>query len=118
MKMNQNQNQQIKELHEMLGAQYDALWRRLGESRDPTEAATLLLEMREILHRLDLAQNLLFCQAAKELTQSMGSVRQANKKLAKAIAQAGQATKYLKASTEFLTCVDQALDLAKRLMLP
>jgi hypothetical protein len=108
-------NESIKELHETLIAQHAALADKLGEETDVNKAKAIVMEMQEVLHRIDIAQNLLFRSSSAALTKGMEKVREADTKLSQAIAAAEKVGDFVKATGEFLKVVDKALDLAKTL---
>ena len=110
-------NKEIQALHEMLLAQHAALFEKVGEEEDPASARMILTEMREILHRIDMAQNVLFAGTSAALAASVSKVRQADAKLTKAIAHAAKTSEIVKAGTDFLKGVDKALDVAKKLVI-
>jgi hypothetical protein len=106
-------NEDMKALHTLLGAQHRALFRKLGATSDPELAKQILLEMRELLHRIDVAQNLLFKEQTQALTKAMAGVASADQELTKAIKQAERAADILKGVSKFLAVVDKVLDVAK-----
>ena len=110
-----NQNQSIKQIHDMLVAQVQNLSRVLGETTDPNVAQQIFIEMQEITHRVDLSQNLLFAQGSAALTASLEPIQKANNSLTASIAGIQKAANFVNGAAELLTYVDQALDLAKTL---
>jgi hypothetical protein len=108
-------NESLKDMHDRLLAQHNALAEKLGEETNPDSAKTILMEMREILHRIDLVQNLLFRETSKALENAVAKVRRADGQLQKAIKTAADITKMVKATAEFLKYVDKAIDVAKTL---
>ena len=109
-------NQIISELHDMLVQQVSNLSAALSNTTDPKIAKTLLLEMQEVTHRVDVSQNLMFATETKELQSYLPNIQAASTALEKSIAQIGQATSIITATTKFLNVVDQALNLAKTLL--
>jgi hypothetical protein len=108
-------NESIKKLHDLLLAQHATLADKLGETTDPEIAKAIILEMQEVLHRIDVAQNLLFRASSKALENSVAKVTRADSKLAKAIDSAKTAASFINAVSDFLGFVDEAIDLAKAL---
>ena len=108
-------NANIKELHETLLGQHVALSEKLGNETNADNARAILVEMEEILHRISIAQGLLFRQNSAALSKSIEKIREADTELTNAIASAGKAADYVKAAGDFLKFVDKTLDLAKTL---
>jgi hypothetical protein len=108
-------NQTLQQIQALLLAQHDALSSRLDSETDPAEAKAILLEMQEVLHRVDLVQNLLFRQSSQQLDNLMVGVRSANDALTQSLATAADFTGVLSSVSNFLAAVDQAIDLAKTL---
>jgi hypothetical protein len=108
-------NQELQDVHDRLLAQHNALAEKLGEETDPGNAKAILMEMQEILHRIDLVQNLLFRETSKALENAVAQVKDADGQLKKAIKSAGDVAKIIKATGEFLKVVDKAIDIAKSL---
>jgi len=106
-------NEDIKALHTLLLEQHNALFEKLGTTTNAELAKQLVLEMREVLHRIDMAQNLLFKQQTQALTKAMAGVASADQELTKAIKQAQHAAEILKGVSKFLAVVDKVLDVAK-----
>jgi hypothetical protein len=100
----------------MLVKQVSNLSAALSNTTDPKMAKTLLLEMQEVTHRVDISQNLMFAAETKELQNYLPNIQAASTALQKSIDQIGQAASIISATTKFLTVVDQALDLAKTLL--
>jgi hypothetical protein len=108
-------NPTIQQIHDMLVAQSAALHQALSVETDPDQAKTILMEMQELLHRINLAQNLMFVQSAQALTATLPTITAANTALTQAIGAISNITNFLAASANFLKGVDQAIDLAKTL---
>jgi hypothetical protein len=109
-------NQTISELHDMLVGKVSNLSAALSNTTDPKIAKTLLLEMQEVTHRVDVSQNLMFAAETKELQSYLPNIQAASTALQKSIDQIGQAASIITATTKFLNLVDQVLDLAKTLL--
>ena len=99
----------------MLLAQHVALAETLGQTTDPDTAKALLMEMQEVLHRINLVQNLLFNEGSESLDAKLPAVYKASNDLSKALKSVDDLTEFLGSAANFLQSVDQAVDLAKML---
>ena len=108
-------NQDLQQLHQSLIAQHQALLNKLDETDDPVEGQTIITEMQEILHRIDVVQGLLFRETTTALKNSLQKLDDADAELTKALKAAETAADVVKGVTKFLTFVDEAIDLAKTL---
>jgi len=99
----------------MLLAQHAALAQTLGQTTDADTAKALLMEMQEVLHRINLVQNLLFSDASQQLDATLPAVSKANNDLTKSLKSVADLTEFLRSAANFLQCVDQSVDLAKML---
>jgi hypothetical protein len=108
-------NQTLQELHGMLLARHTDLSQALDGVTDPAKAKAILMEMQEILHRIDLVQNLLFRQRSQELDATLAGITKANNALAKSIQSIDDLDAFLTASANFLKYADEAIDIAKSL---
>lgn len=108
-------NPTLQQIHALLLAQHNALASLLDAQTDPDKAKTILMEMQELLHRIDLVQNLLFRQSSTQLDKSLTGIKKANDALTQSLASVGDLADFLNASTKFLAAVDQAIDIAKTL---
>src|SRR5439155_9993245 len=63
----QAMNKTLKEIHDLLVARVESLSKAIHGTQDMRLAEQLLLEMHEVVHRVDLIQNLLFTQGSAEL---------------------------------------------------
>jgi hypothetical protein len=108
-------NTTLQQIHGMLIAQHTALSEALGQTSDSSQAKAILMEMQEVLHRIDLVQNLMFNQTSKDLEQTLPRVTQANTLLTSAIQTIDDVSAFLASSANFLKSVDQAIDIAKTL---
>ena len=111
----QTVNSTIRQIHDLLVARVQQLSQIMGETIDPVAANKILTEMQELVHRIDISQNLIFTKGSDELTNSISDINKANVSLKEAIDHIQEIAKFLNATTEFLKLVDQALDLAKTL---
>lgn len=108
-------NDTLKQIHDLLVAQVDALSNAIDQTDDNDVAKQLLLEMDEVTHRLNIVQALLFREASSELDDYLGQIKKANQALTKAINSFKSAVDIIQKTTTFLTYVDKAVDLAKTL---
>jgi len=108
-------NQTLKELHDMLLARHTDLSQALDGVTDSAKAKAILMEMQEILHRIDLVQNLLFRQRSQQLDATLVGITKANSDLAKSIQAIDDLGAFLTASANFLKYADEAIDIAKSL---
>jgi len=108
-------NEELKTLHEALIAQHEALFEKLDTAPDDETMDAILTEMRELRHRIDLVQGLLFRETTTALENSLQKVNDADSELTKALSQAAAAADVIKGVSKFLAVVDKAIDLAKTL---
>ena len=108
-------NKTLQELHDMLLARHTELSQKLGGITDPDMAQTIIMEMQELLHRIDLVQNLLFRQSSQELDATLPRITKANDALAKSIQSIADIGTFLAATANFLKYADEAIDIAKSL---
>jgi len=110
-------NKDLDNIHALLVAQHEALYQKLDTAPDADTMDAILTEMREIRHRMDLVQNLLFRQATQQLTDAVKRVTDADAQLTTALSSAQTAAAVVKSVSSFLYLVDRAIDLAKTLAL-
>ena len=108
-------NQDLLQLHAQLLAQHQALYEKLDEATDATGARTIVTEMQEILHRIDLVQGLLFRETTGALQSSLQKVDAADTELTDVLNSVSAATNIVAGVSQYLAVVDQAIDLAKTL---
>lgn len=108
-------NQDLHQLHDLLIAQHQALFAKLDDASDADEGKAILTEMQEILHRIDVLQNLLFRETTTALKNSLQKVDDADTELTEALKSAETSADIIKGVGKFLTVVDKAIDLAKTL---
>lgn len=109
------QNATILTLYKTLRDQQNALMDEIQNTTDPDVADTLSTEISELLHRIVLTQNLLFQADSAALRKSVKSVQTASVKLQSALNSANKAADIVNAMSAFLTCVDGAIDIAKKI---
>ena len=108
-------NKTLKEIHDLLVAQVDSLSKAIDQTDDRDVAKQLLLEMDEVVHRVNVIQNLLFRQDSAELDNELKNIKSANDDLNKSIKSIQGAADVVAKTTEVLKYVDKAIDLAKTL---
>jgi hypothetical protein len=108
-------NQDLAQLHDMLFKTNEQLSKSLGTITDPALARGVVTEMREVVHRIDLVQSLLFTGASQRISAAVAKVQAANADLATSLQTINNITKLVQAVSGFLTLVDAAIDLAKTL---
>jgi hypothetical protein len=110
-----SQNPSIAALYQSLCDQQDALTDALQNCTDPNLAGAISTENYEVMHRIVLAQNLLFKQDSPALKQNVQAVTDASSKLQTAIGKIQEASDVIDDVSNYLTLVDKAIDLAKSL---
>jgi archaellum component FlaC len=108
-------NDTLKQIHDLLVAQVDALSSAIDGTDDTNTAKQLLLEMDEVTHRINIIQSLLFREESSELDGYLDQIKKANQSLTKAVNSVKSVADVMQKTTTFLTYVDQAIDLAKTL---
>ena len=108
-------NDNLKSLHDTLIAQHQALYKQLDDVTEVDLARTIVTEMQEILHRVDVVQGLLFRETTNSLKKSLKKVDDADRQLTQALDSAETAADIIGGVSQFLIVVDQAIDLAKTL---
>ena len=108
-------NKTLQELHTMLLARHTQLSEALDGVADPAKARAILMEMQEILHRIDLVQNLLFRKSSQQLDATLPGITKANDALQESIQSIETIGAFLTATAGFLKYADEAIDIAKSL---
>jgi hypothetical protein len=108
-------NRDLDGLHDMLFALNEQLSKSLDTIDDPALAQAVVTEMREVVHRIDLVQSLLFTAASREISDAVAQVNAANAKLVASLQVIKNITSLVRTVGDFLTLVDGAIDLAKTL---
>ena len=99
----------------MLLARHTEMSESLDGITDPARAKTIIMEMQEILHRIDLVQNLLFRQSSQELDAKLPGITKANDALVESLQSIEDIGAFLNATANFLKYADEAIDIAKSL---
>src|SRR6266513_6332823 len=97
-------NENLQQLHDLLIAQHQALYEQLDDK--PETAKTIITEMQELLHRIDIVQGLLFRETTTALKNSLQKVDEADAELVKALKDADTAADIVKGVSKFLAVVD------------
>jgi len=108
-------NQELNKIHELLVSQHETLYDKLDTAPDDEAMQSILTEMKEIRHRIDLVQTLLFRETTQALATAVKKVNDADTELTDALSSAQSAAEIVKGVSSFLKLVDQAIDLAKTL---
>ena len=106
-------NKTLQELHDMLLARHTEMSQSLDGITDPAKAKTVIMEMQETLHRIDLIQSLLFRQTSQQLDATLPDITRANDALEKSIQSIEDIGAFLNATANFLKYADKAIDVAK-----
>src|ERR1700690_2947334 len=106
-------NRSLRQIHDRLLDQHNALSGQLGLATDPVKAKAILVEMQEILHRIDLIQGLLFRHTSHALEKSVPEIEYANQQLTDSISKIDDMAGFLRSAAVFLEAVDRAIDIAK-----
>jgi hypothetical protein len=106
-------NQSLDQLHGYLIALNAQLNGRLDTTTDPQLAQRIITEMREVVHRIDLVQSVLFTRASDEVSAAVAKVAVADNSLVGSLKTISDVTNMVKTVSSFLTLVDDAIDLAK-----
>ncbi len=107
------QNVDLKSLYSNLVQINDTLGKSLDKIKDVDLAQATITEMREVLHRIDLVQSLLFTAATQKITNAVAAVNAANAQAVNSLKTITDITSLVKTVTGILTLVDKAIDLAK-----
>jgi hypothetical protein len=108
-------NADLKSMHGDLLALNQKLSNSLDDITDAAMARAVVTEMREIVHRIDLIQGLLFAAGAKKISDAVKAVDQANQQALKSLEQIKTVTGVVRTVSGVLTLVDKAIDIAKTL---
>jgi len=106
-------NTSVQDLMQILLGQHAALLAKLNTATDPKLADAILTEAQEVLHRINLTQNLLFVAVNQELTTAVTAVKTADVQLTQDLQGIADTAKFIDKVTGFLGYVDKAIDLAK-----
>jgi hypothetical protein len=110
-------NETLADLQDKLVRLHRKLRDQLAEIDDPAQRQSIVNEMIEVTHRVQLVGAVLFAAESAELDDKVKEVSAATKKVNQAIAQIKELKAFLDTFTDFLGLVDEAVDLAKGLMI-
>jgi hypothetical protein len=109
-------NDVIRKVHTLLVKRVGTLSTQLGKTTDPAAAQSILLEMEELVHRVNLLQKIMFAAESDKLVALLPDVEKADRELAGALQQIEKVGKFVKAAAHLLGKVDKVVDLAKGLV--
>jgi hypothetical protein len=109
-------NPALESIQDALMKQHRKLRDMIPTAPDAAARQALLTEMAEITHRIQITGSLLFSKQTKELDDKVGALKTATKDVNKAIADLKALKGFLDAMSKFLSVVDEAIDLAKKLL--
>ena len=107
------QNSDLKTMHSDLIQLNQRLANSLNDIDDAKLARAVVTEMREVVHRIDLVQSLLFAAASRDISDAAMAVDAANQQALASLGQIKSITGVVTTVTGVLTLVDKAIDLAK-----
>jgi hypothetical protein len=90
-----------------------ALLQDPATAADPDKSQTILTEMGEVLHRLDLVQDLLLVAVTASITAALKDLGTQSKALSDALTAGASATNVVNSVSKYLWYVDTAIDIAK-----
>src|SRR5919108_5747777 len=99
-------NRDLNQLHDLLIATNEKLSDSLNGITDPDLARGVVTEMREVVHRIDLVQSLLFSASSNRITAAVAKVEQANAALTAALKSITDLTTLVKHVAGLLALVD------------
>lgn len=110
-------NDTLQATRDLLQQQIDTLNVKLDTITDALVARKIALEVQEMTHRINIIQSLQFDQASQELAAKLPAIRSAHAQLLSSIQTINNVSAFVSAAATFLGCVDQAIDLARTLMI-
>jgi hypothetical protein len=108
-----NPNPSVEQLLQMLQNQHAALYTKMGTVTDPKMGQAILQESQEVLHRINLTQNLVFIAVAAKVTAAVGDVKTADEKLTNDLHSIAEITEFINRMSTYLGYVDKAIDIMK-----
>jgi hypothetical protein len=108
------QNDSVKDLMQILLDQHAALLAKLDDADDSNLRKAILAEAQEILHRINLTQNLLFVALTPALDAALTAVKGSDAALKQDLGDIADTAAFIDKITGFLGYVDQAIDIAKK----
>jgi hypothetical protein len=110
-------NETLADLQDKLVRLHRKLRDQLAETEDSVQRQLIVNEMLEVTHRVQLVGALLFAAESAELDDKVQEIAAATKKVNQAVAQIQKLQAFLDTLADFLGLVDEAIDLAKGLMI-
>jgi hypothetical protein len=107
-------NASATQLLTLLQAQHAALFRKMGTVTEPRMGMAILQESQEVLHRMNLVQNLVFIAVAQEVSDAVAAVAQADRQLTQELQAIASTADLVEKMSRYLGFVDQAIDLMKK----
>lgn len=109
-------NDTLVSLQDTLVREHKRMRASLPTLPDADARQAVLREMAEITHRVQIVGGLLFARQSAQLDDAAAGVKSAAANLRKAVEQIKKVQEFLAAATDFLKVVDEAIDLAKTLV--
>ena len=91
----------LKQIHDLLVDQIDNISAAMDTNTDPAISKSLLLEMNEMTHRLNIVENIMFTGTSKTLEGYLSQINAANETLAKSIKRIENVATFVNDATEF-----------------
>ncbi|HEX4342385.1 MAG TPA: hypothetical protein VH255_03285 [Verrucomicrobiae bacterium] len=113
--MDPTPNPTLQQIQAMLLTQSNALKKAFDDANDANTMDTIMTQKKEVLHRIDIVQNLLFKQSSQALAATLPGITTANDALTKAISGINDIAAFVTSASNFLQAVDQAITIAKAL---
>ena len=104
----------MEDLHQSLLDRFDDLAAKRKNTTDPDMKNSCLVELNEVLHRIDLSQNLLLVAVTAALQGALKDVKSADAQVAADIKQITEVANFIQKVSDYLGYVDKAIDLAKQ----
>jgi hypothetical protein len=107
-------NTSVKDLMQVLTSQHAALCAKLDTVTDPGLGDAINAQALEILHRINVTQNLLLVAATDEVTDAVVAVKAAGDKLTQDLQDIADTARFIDSVSVFLGRVDSAIAMAKK----
>ena len=103
------------QLRQALQAQYDALLAKRDTipATDTNVDNAIRLELKEILHRIDLVENLKIIALTADQKAALGAVSEADQQLTQDLQNLTEAGNLIQSMSAYLGCVDKVIGLMK-----
>lgn len=113
---NPRPNDDLRALQASLVKLHAKLNASLDDVTDPAAMDAIVREMQEVTHRVALIGQLLFAEQAASLSDKVAELSSATRRANKAIKDMENVKEFLDAMNDLLTVVDEAIQIAKALM--